>query len=180
MLFPHFLSWPNAFSYVRILLTPVFIYLAFKGYDALALFVLITAASTDFLDGYLARRLHQETFFGQTLDPIADKILLVSSYIGFWAMGRIPTLLCLIVVGRDLVLLGMGLWVVARKIPFSMAPLFISKVNTGIQIAHIIGVILSLPLSIIHISEYLVIATTLLSGILYLFSYISWYAQHKR
>lgn len=170
-------SWPNFFSYLRIILTPIFLYLAYKGYDTWAIVCFLTAGLTDWIDGFLARILHQETSFGQILDPIADKIFLIASYIGFWYLHRIPDLVCAIVVGRDLLLLLMGACVLSLKLSFSMKPLYISKLNTNLQIVYIVCVSLALNTYVIHIMGIMTLITTILSGFLYLYSFLSWYTR---
>lgn len=172
-----FFTWPHFFSYLRIILTPVFLYLAYHGYANGALICLLTAGFTDWADGFLARKLGQETDFGQMLDPIADKILLIASYLGFWWLGHITYLMCVVVVGRDVLLLLMGALIIGCRLNFSMKPLYISKVNTTLQIAYIAAIIMSFPEFILVGLGLSVIATTLVSGILYISSFLSWYVK---
>ncbi|MEJ7713778.1 MAG: CDP-alcohol phosphatidyltransferase family protein [Pyrinomonadaceae bacterium] len=75
------ITWPNGLTVVRMVLTPVFVSLLFYGRFGLALAVFITAGVTDGLDGLLARRFDQRSQLGRILDPIADKLLLVTSFI---------------------------------------------------------------------------------------------------
>lgn len=172
-------SWPNFFSYIRILLTPIFLYCAYHDYNTPALILLCIAASTDWIDGYLARAMNQQTDFGQMLDPVADKILLMASYVGFFMMGRVSPLLCLLVVGRDILLIIMALYIKAQKWTFVMRPSRISKVNTALQIALIALMIMHAPNIILIPATLIVMLTTLISGFLYIYSFLSWYNQYK-
>jgi len=96
---------PNLLSLLRLALVPVFLVLILSGSNALAIFVLIVASVTDYLDGYFARKLKQETRLGQLLDPAADRLYIFATLIGLTIVGYIPLWLPLIVIGRDLLLL---------------------------------------------------------------------------
>jgi cardiolipin synthase len=104
------LTLPNAITFVRILIIPVFVMaLLYKRYNY-ALMLFIAAGASDLLDGLLARTTNQKTELGAFLDPLADKILLVTSFILFSVYSWIPTWLTIIVISRDvIVILG---WVV--------------------------------------------------------------------
>lgn len=99
------LSIPNIITFVRIIIIPVFVTaLMYKRHDyALALF--IVAAVSDMLDGLLARITKQKTELGAFLDPLADKSLLVTSFILFSLYDWIPTWLTIIVISRDLIVM---------------------------------------------------------------------------
>jgi cardiolipin synthase len=96
---------PNLLSLLRLALVPVFLVLILSGSNVLAIFVLIVASVTDYLDGYFARKLNQETRLGQLLDPAADRLYIFATLIGLTIVGYIPLWLPLIVIGRDLLLL---------------------------------------------------------------------------
>ena len=96
---------PNLLSLLRLALVPVFLVLILSGSNVLAIFVLIVASVTDYLDGYFARKLKQETRLGQLLDPAADRLYIFATLIGLTIVGYIPLWLPLIVIGRDLLLL---------------------------------------------------------------------------
>lgn len=102
------LTVPNLLSFVRLGLVPVFLYFIIVGHDALALATLVVSSITDYLDGYLARRFNQVTRLGQLLDPAADRLFIFATLIGLAIRGIIPWWLVAVIVGRDVVLLVLG------------------------------------------------------------------------
>ena len=89
----------------RVLLIPVFLivlYLDFSGHYLVALGVFIIASLSDFLDGYIARHYNQITDFGKFMDPIADKVLVISAMVMFVSWGRMPAWVLVIVIAREL------------------------------------------------------------------------------
>jgi cardiolipin synthase len=100
---------PNVLSFIRLGLVPVFLVLIILGHDAWALLILIVSSVTDFLDGVLARRLNQVTRLGQLLDPAADRLFIFAALVGLAIRGIIPWWLLAIIVGRDVVLLVLGI-----------------------------------------------------------------------
>ena len=100
---------PNALSLIRLALVPVFLVLVILGYDRLALLTLVVSSVTDYLDGVLARRLNQVTRLGQLLDPAADRLFIFATVIGLAIRGIVPWWLVAIIVGRDVVLLVLGI-----------------------------------------------------------------------
>jgi cardiolipin synthase len=100
---------PNVLSFIRLGLVPVFLVLIILGHDAWALLTLVVSSITDFLDGLLARRLNQVTRLGQLLDPAADRLFIFAALIGLAIRGVIPWWLVAVIVGRDVVLLILGI-----------------------------------------------------------------------
>ncbi|PJJ55119.1 CDP-alcohol phosphatidyltransferase family protein [Compostimonas suwonensis] len=96
---------PNLLSFFRLLLVPVFLVLIIVGQDVLALATLVVSSLTDFLDGYLARRLHQVTRLGQLLDPAADRLYIFATLIGLAWRELVPWWLVAVIVGRDVMLI---------------------------------------------------------------------------
>jgi cardiolipin synthase len=96
---------PNLLSLLRLALVPVFLVLILNGFNLEAVIVLIVASVTDYLDGYFARKLNQETRLGQLLDPAADRLYIFATLIGLSVVGYIPIWLPMFVIGRDLLLL---------------------------------------------------------------------------
>jgi cardiolipin synthase len=94
---------PNVISLARIVLLGVFCWLLF-GPDRriLATAVLMVVGVTDFLDGYVARRFHQVSTLGKVLDPVADRLVLVTGVIAIAVYGAVPAWLAAIVIGREL------------------------------------------------------------------------------
>ncbi|WP_025157661.1 CDP-alcohol phosphatidyltransferase family protein [Leifsonia aquatica] len=99
---------PNILSFVRLALVPVFLAFVIAGLDALALLVLVVSSITDFLDGYLARRLNQVSRLGQLLDPAADRLYIFAALIGLAWREVIPWWLVAVIVARDVMLAVLG------------------------------------------------------------------------
>lgn len=99
---------PNVLSLIRLGLVPVFLVLVIVGNDGLALLTLVVSSVTDYLDGVLARKLDQVTRLGQLLDPAADRLFIFATLIGLAIRGIVPWWFVAIVVGRDVVLLVLG------------------------------------------------------------------------
>lgn len=100
---------PNALSFIRLLLVPVFLVLIIAGKDGLALLVLVVSSVSDYLDGVIARRFRQITRLGQLLDPAADRAFIFAALIGLAVRGVIPWWLFAAIVARDLMLVVLGL-----------------------------------------------------------------------
>jgi cardiolipin synthase len=98
------LTWPNALSGLRLLLVPVFLWLILIDQNLLAFAVLAFSSFTDWLDGFLARKLNQMTRLGQLLDPAADRLFILASLIGLAMTEKVPWWLVVVVVARDLLL----------------------------------------------------------------------------
>ena len=96
---------PNLLSLLRLALVPVFLVLILNGLNLEAIIVLAVASITDYLDGYFARKLKQETRLGQLLDPAADRLYIFATLIGLAIVGYIPLWLTIVVIARDLILL---------------------------------------------------------------------------
>ncbi len=129
------LNPPNLLSFSRVLAAPLASALILSQAYGQALALLIAAGATDGLDGVLARRYDCATRFGAYLDPIADKILLVTVYISLGFARLVPTWLVAIVVGRDLFILliaGLALLVTAQR---RFDPSVWGKLSTFVQIA---------------------------------------------
>ncbi|MEJ3406028.1 CDP-alcohol phosphatidyltransferase family protein [Rathayibacter sp. YIM 133350] len=103
------LTVPNVLSFIRLALVPVFLMLLVIGDFVAALVVLVVSSITDFLDGYLARRLNQVSRLGQLLDPAADRLYLFAALLGLATRELIPWWLVALIVGRDVFLLVLGM-----------------------------------------------------------------------
>lgn len=95
---------PNLLSLLRLALVPVFLVLIVSGQSMSAFLVLAVASFTDWLDGYLARKLNQVTRIGALLDPAADRLYIFATLIGLAVTGSVPSWLPLVVIARDVVL----------------------------------------------------------------------------
>ena len=167
------MNLPNIITIARILLAPFIIWLIISGEMLAAFVVFLVAGISDGVDGYLAKRWAQITALGAHLDPLADKLLLVSIYVALGLGGHLAPWLVIVVVSRDLLILGglMLAWVMGR--PMAIKPLAISKVNTFGQIflvgcvLGVLGLGLEFP-RLIQLGSYAVGALTVASGAFYL------------
>lgn len=100
---------PNILSFLRLALVPVFLWLIIVGQDGWALLVLVVSSLTDYLDGVIARRFRQITRLGQLLDPAADRLFIFAALIGLTVRGILPWWLAAVIIGRDVVLLVLGI-----------------------------------------------------------------------
>jgi cardiolipin synthase (CMP-forming) len=128
------LSIPNLITLARIILVPVVVWAIATGQLRLAFLLFLAAAISDAVDGFLAKRFGMKTELGAYLDPLADKVLIVSIYVTLGITGVIPLWIVILVVSRDFMIVGAIVlsWLVDR--PVQIRPHIISKVNTGVQI----------------------------------------------
>jgi cardiolipin synthase (CMP-forming) len=167
------LNFPNLITIGRILLVPLTIWLLISQEFPLAFAVFIVAGVSDGVDGYLARVTNSKTELGAYLDPIADKALLVSVYGALGIIKILPAWLVLMVITRDILIVGgvMLAWLMEK--PLVMKPLWISKVNTAGQIIFA-GLVLGVlstdynPKPLLTVGIFLVAALTILSGAFYI------------
>ncbi|MDF3034693.1 MAG: hypothetical protein K0R76_1647 [Alphaproteobacteria bacterium] len=172
-------SIPNILTILRLLGTPLILWLVAQGVFTTAFLVFFTVCLTDWLDGYLARQWQVTSKLGQILDPLADKFLLMSLYLALALWEFIPVWLTIFVLTRDVLILTIsGGIILFQKVKIPLAPQFIGKLSTTLQMLFI-GLILAheVPLSSIPPSSikgivmvsclYSVALTTVLSGIAY-------------
>jgi cardiolipin synthase len=125
---------PNLITLARILLVPVVVWAIASGEMLFAFVVFVVAGISDAVDGFLAKRFDMTTEIGAYLDPLADKALLVSIYVALGITGNVPRWLVILVVSRDLMIIGAVIlsWLVSK--PINIRPLTVSKLNTAAQI----------------------------------------------
>jgi cardiolipin synthase (CMP-forming) len=128
------LSIPNLITIIRILLVPVVVWAIGSGEMLLAFLVFVAAGVSDAVDGFIAKRFNMASEIGAYLDPLADKALIVSIYIALGITEAIPRWLVILVVSRDIMIIGgvMLSWLVGN--PIKVKPLLVSKLNTVAQI----------------------------------------------
>ncbi len=125
---------PNLLTLSRILLTPVFVWLVLEGRLTSALLLFFVAGMTDAADGFIARFFDQKSRLGAHMDPLADKTLLVTSFIVLCYVGLIPSWLVLITVGRDLMIVSGICTLFCIGVRPEMHPLASSKATTFLQL----------------------------------------------
>jgi cardiolipin synthase len=132
------LTLANRLTILRILMTPVITILMLYKYMAAAVAVFLLAGITDGLDGFVARRRGQRSALGMVLDPIADKLLLTSSVVVLTILDELPRWFTVIVVSRDVILIGGALILYMFVGKMSMPPSWLGKTTTGFQIATVL------------------------------------------
>ncbi len=151
---------------VRVLMIPVFMLLLLLGHNLLALAVFIVASCTDFVDGYIARHYNQVSNFGKFLDPLADKLLVISCMVIFIQWGRMPAWAVMVVLAREFAVSGLRM--VAAEHGSVIAAGWSGKVKTA---STMVGLCLMLLFSGFPALDILVtvviVATTLVSGVEY-------------
>jgi len=167
------LNLPNLISLARLFLVPLTIWLIVEGRYGIAFWVLVIAGVSDALDGFIAKRFDQRTRVGAVLDPAADKAMLVSVYVTLGMAHQLWTWLVILVVFRDVLIVSGFLLTQAVAVPKRHDPLYISKINTGMQITLVGFVLARLGLgeasgSLDFALSLAVAATTLASGLAYL------------
>src|SRR5580693_1849552 len=124
---------PNLITFGRLCAVPLAFWLILEHRLDYAFFLFVAAGLSDAVDGWLARRFGGNSI-GALLDPVADKALLVTMYVTLAAVGELPDWLAILVVFRDLVIVGGVIALSVLGMPVLIRPLYISKLNTALQI----------------------------------------------
>jgi cardiolipin synthase len=168
----------NLITIGRLILVPVIVWLLILEAYPWALGVFAVAALSDAADGWLARRLNAVSDLGRYLDPLADKVMLVSTYATLGVTHLVPTWLVITVISRDVLIVGGLLLARMLEKPVAIKPLVVSKANTLAQIGFMVLALwqlsfdMALPL-VNLMSAYGVAALTIVSGIVYVRTWIA-------
>jgi cardiolipin synthase (CMP-forming) len=163
---------PNIISMFRILLVPLLVIFLMEGRMGMAFLVFVVAGVSDALDGFIARMFKQKTVLGAYLDPIADKLLLNTSFVVLAIFGVLPGWLAVLVVSRDIIILsGFGILLLNGR-EFEVRPSYYSKITTMMQLVVVafflgheyLGERLLLEFFLVYITAFF----TLLSGFMYI------------
>jgi cardiolipin synthase (CMP-forming) len=136
------LTLPNFITIARLIGVPLIVWLMIADRFIEATILFILAGLSDAADGFIAKRFNAASELGSYLDPVADKALLVSVFCTLGFKGALPAWLIVLVVSRDLFIIGGMLIAYMLSSPMEVKPLWISKVNTVAQIV-LIGFVLS-------------------------------------
>ncbi|MEW8534357.1 MAG: CDP-alcohol phosphatidyltransferase family protein [Candidatus Thiodiazotropha endolucinida] len=163
---------PNLISVLRILLTIPIVWLLFEHEFSYALILFAVAGISDGIDGFLAKRFGWQSHLGGLLDPLADKALLMSSFLVLGGLGLIPVWLVILVIFRDLTIMGGALYYNFSVEELDANPSLISKLNTLLQIVLVLLVVtnagpFTLPSQLLTWLTWVTGFTTLVSGIAY-------------
>ena len=166
------LTLPNVITFARLCAVPAAVWLVLQDRMDAAFWVFVAAGVSDAVDGWLARVCNARSRLGAILDPVADKALLVSMYVTLAAVGVLPDWLAILVVFRDLLIVGGVLVLYVLGQPPAIQPILLSKANTALQITLAAGALLvaGFGLSADGLIGLLVLATaasTFASGAVY-------------
>jgi cardiolipin synthase len=167
---------PNIITFIRFLLLPPVVLLLLHGRHDAAMLVFAVAGFSDALDGYLAKRYHWTSRLGALLDPLADKLMLVSAFVTLAWLGLIPVWLVGLIILRDVVIVTGAIVYNMRIEKLEAAPSVVSKINTFAQILLVLAVMFSqsfqqLPALWMDVLIYVVLVLTLWSGFDYVWTW---------
>lgn len=171
-----FMNLANKITIIRILMVPIFLFfllVQFKYNVYFAAFIFILAASTDSLDGYVARKRNEITNFGKFMDPLADKLLVTAALVGLVEMDKISSVAAIIIISRELVITGFR--VLAASEGVVIAASWWGKIKTITQIVAIVALLINnFPFSYIDfpfdiITLYISVVITIISGVDYIY-----------
>ena len=139
------LNLPNLLTWLRIILIPLFVgifyfeksWVSAPNQNLVATVIFTVAAITDWLDGWLARKLNQTSAFGAFLDPVADKLMVAAALIILVQLGRLDTLIALIIIGREIAISALREWMAQIGAGKSVAVSFLGKIKTVSQMVAI-------------------------------------------
>ena len=174
------MNLPNKLSILRICMIPFFVVFALmeaQWAQIVALILFCAASLTDMLDGKIARKYNLVTNFGKFIDPIADKLLVMSALVVLTGQGRMPSWVCIIMLAREFAISGLRLVAADAGRVIAAGPL--GKLKTVTQMASVILLLLLTPVTgdgllgptgviIAQVAMYLAVAMTLWSGVDYL------------
>jgi CDP-diacylglycerol---glycerol-3-phosphate 3-phosphatidyltransferase len=145
------LNLPNLLTWLRIVLIPLFVgifyfdksWVSGPNQNLVATVIFTAAAITDWLDGWLARKLNQTSAFGAFLDPVADKLMVAAALIILVKLGRVDAIIALVIIGREIAISALREWMAGTSAAKGLAVSFIGKVKTASQM-------LAIPLLLYH------------------------------
>ena len=170
------MNLPNKLTMLRVCLIPFFVLFAKLeglGMQMIAVAIYIVACITDSLDGRIARSRNLVTNFGKFMDPIADKLLVMSAMIVLAAQGRMPDWVCILMLGREFLVSGFRLVAVENGVVIAAGPL--GKLKTVFQMVSTIALMLLVPVegapllgeagkTVAQVLMYIALALTVISG----------------
>ena len=172
------INLPNALTLLRIFLVPflvVVLLTKFDGRETVGLVIFLTAVTTDFLDGWLARRRSEITTLGALLDPIADKLLMSAAFISLVELGLAPAWMIVIIIGREFAVTGLRSIAVQQGVTIAASPL--GKWKTGSQVIAISLLILGYELGELRFIAVLALWVVMIFALASAVDYFSRFAR---
>lgn len=158
----------NKLTMLRVIMIPVFLlalYLDFPFNNIVALIIFILASVTDFIDGYIARNFDQITDFGKFMDPLADKLLVISAMLWFVKVGQMEAWVVLAVLAREFAVSGLRM--VAAPKGLVIAAAWSGKIKTAATMVCICIMLVPIPAILNTICVAAILVTTVVSGVEY-------------
>lgn len=158
----------NKLTMLRVIMIPVFLlalYLDFPFNNIIALVIFILASVTDFVDGYIARNFDQITDFGKFMDPLADKLLVISAMLWFVKVGQMEAWVVLVVLAREFAVSGLRM--VAAPKGLVIAAAWSGKIKTAATMVCICIMLVPIPEILNTLCVAVILITTVVSGIEY-------------
>ncbi len=177
------LTLPNFLTFLRIIAVPVFLILISNQHYGAGLVLFMAAGITDTVDGVIARLTDSKSALGASLDPLADKLLLVSSFMILTWLAVIPSWLMILVLTRDVVILVGYLVIYFLATPIEVSPTPVGKLNTFLEMLTIGFALVTLarpdmPMATANrVAWYLTAATITISGMHYVYNGLLWYQR---
>jgi cardiolipin synthase len=171
---PFLIALPNLITLARLLAVPLTVWLIIQDRYGTAFWVFAAAGASDALDGFIAKQFNLRTMLGAFLDPLADKMLLMSVYVALGYRGQVEAWLVILIVSRDVLIIGGAILYQTVTQSLTMKPLLISKINTAAQIGLAVlmlgklGLGVSDQYGVMFAMTILVAATTIVSGAAYI------------
>lgn len=167
------LNLPNTLTVVRILLTPLLIIFLLRDWYIPALVAFTIAGVSDGLDGFFARYLNQRTALGAYLDPLADKLLIMTAFSTLAVLKCLPNWLAVVVISRD-VIIGLGMMTCSiANAKVEINPSKVSKLTTVVQLLTIFVTLLDPQIAVAYSWKYylywITVVITILSGLDYIY-----------
>jgi cardiolipin synthase (CMP-forming) len=177
-------TWPNLISLARLISVPIIAWLLLSHFLVEAFIVCVLAGLSDILDGFVARWLKTPSTVGAYLDPLADKALLMGMFILLGWMDEVALWLVMLVVFRDVLIIGGTMLLYMFDKSFEVKPIFISKINTVLQIGMVAWILarLAFQFQVPLVEDLFILSvtiTTLLSGAGYVLLWLGYFAQDE-
>ena len=159
------MNLPNKLTTARIILVPVFLVVLLLGWKIPAFLIFVIASLTDFADGQIARKRNLVTSFGKFLDPLADKLLVMSAILVFFQWGRVPAWAAMIIIAREFAVTGLRLVAAADGIVIAAA--WSGKIKTASSLIAICVMLLFSGTALDAVCVAVMVVTTVVSGMEY-------------
>ena len=177
------LTLPNFLTLLRIVAVPAFLILVSNRHYGAGLVLFVAAGITDAIDSVLARLMNAKSDLGASLDPLADKMLLVSSFVVLTWLGVIPSWLMILVLSRDAVILAGYLVIYFVSTPIEVSPTSVGKLNTFLEMLTVGFALVTLarpdmPMANVNLAAWYITAVTIaVSGVHYVYRGLLWYQR---